>query len=58
MGTGGGGNVYKPTDEELAANRENNQKVRTASFSKDKSGLKGLKDKAKNMLTSSKEEKE
>lgn len=49
-GAGGVGNLYKPTDEELAANRENNQQVRSASFSKDRGGLKGLADKAKDLV--------
>ena len=48
---GGGGNLYKPTEEELAKNRENNKYVRSASFNKDRNGLKGLADKAKNALS-------
>ena len=52
--TGGGGNVYKPTEQELAANRAENEKVRTASFSKEhKGGLKGLADKAKDLVKGS-----
>ncbi|KAJ9655241.1 hypothetical protein H2198_005857 [Neophaeococcomyces mojaviensis] len=56
-GRGGGGNVYKPSEDEVVANRENNQKIRTESFAKDKTGLKGLRDKAKDILTGNKEQK-
>lgn len=49
-GRGGEGNRVKPSEEEVAAARENNEKVRSASFTKDRSGLKGIADKAKNMV--------
>lgn len=40
----------KPTSDELAAARKNNEQVRSASFTKDRSGLKGLADKANAVL--------
>lgn len=48
--------MYKPTEDELTANRENNVKVRRGSMAKDRSGLKGLKDKAMDALTGNKEQ--
>lgn len=48
---GGEGNTYKPSEQELAAIRENNKKLRSASFNKERGGLKGLADKAKDILT-------
>lgn len=53
---GGGGNVYKPTEEELAANKAENEKLRSSSFNKDRGGLKGLADKAKDMFKSGNKE--
>jgi len=47
---GGEGNRVKPSDDELAAARQNNEQVRSASFTKDRSGLKGFADKAKDVL--------
>ncbi|KAK5093579.1 hypothetical protein LTR70_004612 [Exophiala xenobiotica] len=49
-GRGGEGNRVKPSDDELAAARQNNEQVRSASFTKDRSGLKGFADKAKDVL--------
>ena len=49
--TGGAANLYKPTEEEQKEAREHNAKVRSDSFNKDRSGLRGLKDKAKETLT-------
>jgi hypothetical protein len=39
--------LYKPTEAEQKEARAHNEKVRSDSFNKDRSGLKGLKDKAK-----------
>lgn len=55
MFTGGGGNVYKPSEEEVAANKAENDKLRSSSFNKDRGGLKGLADKAKEMIKGNKE---
>ncbi|KAK5076090.1 hypothetical protein LTS08_002602 [Lithohypha guttulata] len=52
-GRGGGGNIYKPTEEERQTAKSENEKLRSASFSKDRSGLKGLADKAKEALKGS-----
>lgn len=51
--TGGGGNIYKPTEEERQTAKSENEKLRSASFSRDRSGLKGLADKAKEALKGS-----
>lgn len=40
--------MVKPSDEELAANRENNKNVRSASFTK----AEGFKDKIKGIFSS------
>lgn len=48
--------MYKPTTDEAARARENNEKLRTASFNKDRGGLKGLADKAKEMVKPSSKE--
>lgn len=53
-GRGGGGNVVKLSEEEQAANRENNKKLRSASYTK--SG--GFKDKVKDFLSGSDKDKE
>lgn len=45
--------MVKLSDEELAANREHNKKVRSSSYSKSD----GFKDKVKNFLSSDKETK-
>jgi hypothetical protein len=54
-GRGGAANKYTPTEEEQRIARENNQKVRTASFqrdgSKDRSAIRALADKAKGVIT-------
>lgn len=50
---GGGGNVYKQTAEERDNAKNANQKLRQTSFSKDRSGLKGLADKAKEVIKGS-----
>lgn len=48
--TGGGGNVKKLDPSEKEAARENNAKLRSASFSRDRGALQGLKNKAKEIL--------
>jgi hypothetical protein len=49
--TGGGGNLYTPSEEEQRKARENNEKVRRESFqrdgSKERSNIRALADKAK-----------
>ncbi|EXJ64841.1 hypothetical protein A1O7_01179 [Cladophialophora yegresii CBS 114405] len=49
-GRGGAANLYKPTEAEQREARAHNEKVRSESFSKDRSGLKGLAGKAKDNL--------
>jgi len=51
-GRGGAANLYKPTDEEQKEARAHNEKVRSDSFNKDRSGIRALADKAKETLTS------
>ena len=53
---GGAANVRKLTEEERKKAQEHNQKLRSASFNKDKSFLSGLKDKARDLVKSDKSE--
>ncbi|OCT46510.1 hypothetical protein CLCR_02133 [Cladophialophora carrionii] len=58
-GRGGAANLYKPTEAEQKEARAHNEKVRSESFSKDRSGLRGLAGKAKdNLVGKSNGEKE
>jgi len=50
-GRGGAANLYKPTEEEQRVARAHNEKVRSESFNKDRSGLRALVDKAKDTMT-------
>jgi hypothetical protein len=50
-GVGGAANTYKPTEDELRHAKAHNEKVRSDSFTKDRGGLKGLKDKAKEVIS-------
>ena len=51
--------MYRPTEDEAAAHRQNNENLRKTSFSnKDKSALQSIKDKAKSVLSSKDKEKE
>lgn len=51
---GGAANVYKPSDSERLDAEEHNKKVRSESFnksqSKERAGVKGIADKAKELL--------
>lgn len=49
-GLGGGGNVKKLDAAEKEEARKNNEQLRRASFTRDRSTLQGLKDKAKDIL--------
>jgi hypothetical protein len=48
---GGAANTYKPTEDELKHAKAHNEKVRSDSFTKDRGVLKGMKDKAKEVVT-------
>jgi len=50
-GRGGAANLYKPTEEEQREARAHNNKVRSESFNKDRSGIRALAEKAKDTLT-------
>jgi len=53
-GRGGAANLYKPTEEEQREARAHNEKVRSDSFNKDRSGLRALVDKTKDTMTGKK----
>ena len=48
---GGAANLYTPTEEEQRDARAHNEKVRSDSFSKDRSSIRALADRAKDTLT-------